>query len=161
MADETEKLLQDKGTIVLITLRPKKSPVLDVQIAAFQKSLARRGGISAVQTVILDSEPRKASPGMGLSSEKFLTIFEKHAHTDVIVSLVGTPDPGPENRRHWEGRGSEGCCGDKDPRKDQNAFPQSVVARRGRASIPVSSSRVKQAIDSSGVVRFDLSGDTR
>jgi len=93
LADETEKLLQDKGSIVLITLRPKKSPVLDVQIAAFQKSLARRGGISAVQTVILNSEPRKASPGMGLSSEEFLTIFEKHAHTDVIVSFVGTPDP--------------------------------------------------------------------
>src|SRR6266705_2554745 len=64
LADETVKLLKGKGNIVLITLPPKKSPVLDIQADAFRKAIKSRGGISVIETVALNTALQKAGPGL-------------------------------------------------------------------------------------------------
>ena len=92
MAEETEKLIAGKGAIVLITLASKQSPVLDVQVNAFQKAIHRHGGISVIETVTLNAA-QKAGPGQGLSVDEFLALLERPAKADAIVSFVGTPDP--------------------------------------------------------------------
>src|SRR5262245_32979840 len=68
MAEETEKLLNGKGKVVVIIQDPKVSPVFEAQLRAFEKVLKRKGGISLAETVLVRAGARqKVGPGMGLS----------------------------------------------------------------------------------------------
>jgi len=92
MAEETAKLLDKKGQIVLIAMDTSKAPELKTQIAAFLKKLNRISAIKVKEQVILDTEGKSNyGAGMGLSSRRFLRLVKKQASADAIVSFVGAP----------------------------------------------------------------------
>ena len=92
MAEETAKLLNGKGKVVVIIQDPKAAPVLQAQLKAFQRMIGRKD-ILLADTVVVRAAQRKLGPGMGLSVDQFLTVLEKHRQADAIVSFIGTPAP--------------------------------------------------------------------
>jgi hypothetical protein len=94
LAEEIVQVLGPKGRLVVITLLPGTSPVLDAQETAFRERLNRWPELKVVRTDEVASEKGdKYGPGTGLSARRFLRLAEKESDADLIVSFIGTPDP--------------------------------------------------------------------
>ncbi len=92
MAEETAKLLNKTGQVVIITMDTARAPELKPQLEAFLKKLKRTSQIKIKEQVVLDTEGKaNYGAGMGLSSRRFLRLVKKHAGVDAIVSFVGAP----------------------------------------------------------------------
>jgi hypothetical protein len=93
MAEETHKLLDRKGKVVVVAVDPGKAPELRTQLETFRETLAKLGGIVIKDTVFLDTENKpKYGTGRGLSARRFVRIAKKSADVDGIVSFVGAPN---------------------------------------------------------------------
>ncbi len=93
MAEETARVLEDKGEILLIcNATAPKGSIMDQQMTTFKETLGKRGGISikATQTLEAGVEAR-AGPDMGLSHDAFLKLLEANPGISGIVSFVGLP----------------------------------------------------------------------
>ena len=93
LAEETSKVLGNKGQVVIIAINPRKFPELKAQLGAFEKALKGLGGIKMKETYMVetDDDP-KYGVGTGLSAKRFLKIRKKYADADAIVSFVGVPN---------------------------------------------------------------------
>lgn len=92
MAEETARLLERKGKVVIVSMETANVPELKTQLQAFDKALHRVSGITVVERYDLDPEDKpKYGTGTGLSAGRFLRIVKKSAKADVIVSFVGVP----------------------------------------------------------------------
>jgi len=93
LADETERVIGRHGNIVLVTMDPRHSPEIRIQMQAFEKDIKNLGGVTIKDKVVLDpGENPKFRPGSGLSAKRFLKIARKHPGADAIVSFVGAPE---------------------------------------------------------------------
>jgi hypothetical protein len=93
LAEETFHLVGHQGKIVLVTMDASRAPEIKVQMQAFEKELARLGGCTIADKVVLDpGENPKYRPGAGMSAKRFLKIARKHKGADAIVSFVGAPE---------------------------------------------------------------------
>ena len=93
LAEETSKVLGNKGQVVVIAINPRKFPELKAQLAAFEKALKRLGGINVKETYMVETnDDPKYGVGTGLSAKRFLKIRKKYADADAIVSFVGVPN---------------------------------------------------------------------
>jgi hypothetical protein len=97
MAEETTRLLNGKGRVVVVTLDFKQFPALEAQFKAFKKGLRGNSKITVGKIVVISSEKkRQGGPGIGLSDADYLKLLETDANADIFVSFVGTPDPDDE-----------------------------------------------------------------
>jgi hypothetical protein len=92
MAEQTTRLLDNKGKIVVITMETAKVPELRPQIEEFEKALAELGHIKIKQTYTLETENQpKYGLGSGLSGRRYVRIVNKNLDAAAIVSFVGAP----------------------------------------------------------------------
>jgi len=93
MAEETSKLLEHKGRVMIVAMEASKAPELNIQLAAFEKTLKKLGAIKIERKFTLETEDKpKYRTGAGLSGRRYLRIVQKSAEAQAIVSFVGAPD---------------------------------------------------------------------
>jgi len=92
IAEETARLLNKTGEVVLITVNSSEFPVLKTQLEAFRRAIKKSGSVTLADTVFIKSDHQgKYGPGRGLSGARFLRIVEEHPKVQAFVSLVGVP----------------------------------------------------------------------
>jgi hypothetical protein len=90
MAEETAKLLNNRGKIVVIAI---DGPELRVQLEEFEQTLKQSPAIEIDETYIVDTENKpKYGPGSGLSGARFARIVNKNLKAAAIVSFIGAPE---------------------------------------------------------------------
>jgi len=95
MAEETARLLNNTGRVVVIAMERSKAPELRAQLAEFEKTLKEVSSIRIHETHNLDTEDQaKYAFGSGLSARRFTRIMNKSQHLDAVVSFVGAPNLG-------------------------------------------------------------------
>ena len=93
MAEETAKLVDNRGKIVVIAIETAKDPDLKVQLEEFEKTLKKFSGVTVGKTYMLETEGRaKYGTGSGLSARRLIRIVNKNTTADAIVSFVGAPE---------------------------------------------------------------------
>jgi len=93
MAEETSKLLEHKGRVMIVTMETSKAPELNIQLAAFEKTLKKLGSVTIERKFTLETDDKpKYRTGAGLSGRRYLRIVQKSAEAQAIVSFVGVPD---------------------------------------------------------------------
>jgi len=94
IAEETAKLLGNKGKVVLIVMEIGNYPMptAKAQLKSFTETLKKQGGITVAAT---ESVPMNqmimGGPEMGLPADVFLKVLQQHTDADAIVSFVGAP----------------------------------------------------------------------
>ena len=95
MAEETARLLNNTGRVVVIAIEWDKAPELRTQLAEFEKTLKEISTVRIKETYHLDTEDQaKYAFGSGLSARRFARIVNKSQHLDAVVSFVGAPNLG-------------------------------------------------------------------
>jgi len=98
MAEETARLLNNTGRVVVIAMERSKAPELRAQLAEFEKGLKEISSIRIKETYNLDTEDQlKYAFGSGLSPRRFTRIVNKSQHLDAVVSFVGAPNLGVDD----------------------------------------------------------------
>lgn len=98
MAEETARLLNSTGRVVVIAMERSKAPELRAQLAEFEKTLKEISRIRIHETYNLDTEDQaKYAFGSGLSPRRFTRIVNKSQHLDAVVSFVGAPNLGADD----------------------------------------------------------------
>ena len=94
VAEETTKLLTNQGKVVLILPQRGnyKDPLVELQRAAFAKTLARTKGVSLLATESIETERPGTMGAAGLDPEQFRQFVQRHAGADAFVSLAGFPE---------------------------------------------------------------------
>lgn len=97
LAEETAKQLakREKKRVVAISLQ-NLDPALQAQEEAFLsklKQLCPEAELKEFYRVDPEGE-RRYGPGLGLTARRFTRIVEHNLKADVLVSFIGTPDPG-------------------------------------------------------------------
>jgi hypothetical protein len=90
-AQETAKLLDNKGSIVVVTRDTSQYPVpgLEVQLKAFQRTVKQRG-LTVAATEAARGETDFNDTGL-LRSDFYLSLLSKYSDAAAIVSFVGPP----------------------------------------------------------------------
>ncbi len=93
MAEETDKLLQHQGRVVVVAIGASAAPELRTQLQRFKETLAKLGRVTIKETDFLETENQpKYGTGRGLSARRFLRLVKKSGGADAIVSFVGAPN---------------------------------------------------------------------
>ena len=90
-AEETAKLLDNKGSIVIVTrdTSQQADPELEAQLKAFQRTVRQRG-LTLAATEAARVEADFTDDGL-LRSDFFLNLLPKYPDATAIVSFVGPP----------------------------------------------------------------------
>jgi hypothetical protein len=92
MAEETSRLVGDRGKIVIVAMEFSKVPEMRVQLEEFKKTLQQISRIAIDKTYNLDTEDQpKYGLGSGLSGRRYVRIVNKNTNAAAIVSFVGAP----------------------------------------------------------------------
>lgn len=94
LAEQTAKLLQDRGRVVAVITADHQQPgnPLHTQWEAFQGELKKHSGITmaATETIVPDpNDPQADTAACSLAA--FASVLERHAQADAIVFFVGLP----------------------------------------------------------------------
>jgi len=92
-AEETAKLLENKGRIAVVAHGPKDcivNPSLAEELKSFQKTIKQQPGIAVVATETIEQNPDSSS-ALGLGGDVFVDLLKKNPDVDAIVSFVGPP----------------------------------------------------------------------
>ena len=93
MAEETARVVNSQGRIVVIAIETARDPELKVQIEEFEKTLKQFNGIKVAKTYMLETDDRpKYGVGAGLSARRLVRIVNKNTTADAMVSFVGAPE---------------------------------------------------------------------
>jgi hypothetical protein len=87
MAEETAKLLGNRGSVVMIAIAPAAGIPPQSEAIAFEKAVKKAGRVTLAGKEYMDVDRES----MELSVEKFLKIASRYPKADAIVSLVGCP----------------------------------------------------------------------
>ncbi len=105
MAEETAKLLDHHGKIVVIAIETAHDSELKAQLDEFEKTLKQFSGVTIAKTYLLETENRaKYGAGAGLSARRFIRIVNKNTTADALVSFVGAPAMKDEEVGQLQGR---------------------------------------------------------
>ncbi|MEO8429805.1 MAG: hypothetical protein ABI651_22175 [Verrucomicrobiota bacterium] len=93
-AEETSKLLGDRGEIVIVINDPggERDSVLDAQLDTFTRSLKKLGkfAVAAIERVKMDAMTRMATGGT-MPPDQFTAVRAKHPRADAFVLFIGFP----------------------------------------------------------------------
>ena len=93
MADETVRVLNGRGKILLIAIDAKAVPELKWQLDGFNNALIASGGITVAKTYDLETEGKaKYTFGAGLSGRRYVRSVNKNEGIDAVVSFAGAPN---------------------------------------------------------------------
>lgn len=133
-AEETARALNEKGGLVIVTLEPGASDVVDAQLAAFKAALARWPGLEIIRQDEVDSSKgAKYGPGTGMSARRFQKLQGKYPTAEAIVSFIGAPDP--EDLKDEKGAGGpvliaiSRAHGELEPLLDKGTLVCAIVPR--------------------------------
>jgi len=92
-AEETARLLGDKGQVLLLTrgTGADKNPSVEAELKAFQQTLNKHPGLSVVTEKIQVTPMLMMATGGGLPPEQFFHALETHAHAAAVVLFFGFP----------------------------------------------------------------------
>jgi hypothetical protein len=91
LAQETAKLIQSNGQVVIVTMDSSKVPELRIQRQAFEKALKTLGPMTIKELPMETEDKPQYRTGAGLSSRRLLRIVKKSAKAKAIVSFIGAP----------------------------------------------------------------------
>jgi hypothetical protein len=91
MAEQTSKMIGNKGRIVLVTIPTGPEPELQTQLVAFRETLKRLGDYDIKDHELDTKDQPKYGVGSGLSGRRFVRAVKNNRKADVIVSFVGAP----------------------------------------------------------------------
>ncbi len=92
MAEETAKLLNNQGQVVVVDMDIRQWPMGKIQREAFQKILGKHQGITMAGTENVPMEKvYRSDPGMAFTSEMFFELLSKYPNISAIVSFLGAP----------------------------------------------------------------------
>jgi hypothetical protein len=92
MAEQTAKVLGNKGRIVLITIPAGSEPELETQMESFQRTLKKLGDYDLKEHELDTKDQPKYGIGTGLSGRRFVRTVKNNPKADAIVSFVGAPN---------------------------------------------------------------------
>lgn len=87
LAEQTAKLLSQRGRVVLIHRDPQLAPVAQADVDNFRRHLAPAVGVIVAGTVWVGPEALT-----GVPADAYLDAITKHGDVDAIVSFVGLPE---------------------------------------------------------------------
>jgi hypothetical protein len=92
-AEETAKLLANQGEVLIIVrdTGPDRNPSVEAELKAFQKTLKKRPGLSAVTERIQVNPMMMMATGGGVPPDQFLKALAKHPDTAAVVLFFGFP----------------------------------------------------------------------
>ena len=92
-AEETAKLLGNKGLVLLIVrdTGPNKNPSVEAELKAFQETLKKQPGLSAVIERIPLMPMMMMATGGGAPADEFLKALQTHANAGAVVLFFGFP----------------------------------------------------------------------
>ena len=92
-AEETAKLLGNKGVVLLIVrdTGPNKNPSVEAELKAFQDTLKKQPGLSAVIERIPLTPMMMMATGGGAPADEFLKAIHTHANAGAVVLFFGFP----------------------------------------------------------------------
>lgn len=105
LAEETAKLAETRGQILILTYSPAQGlrPNVDASIRGFQKAIGKLTPESSVIVEPVNAEVYEVEGRDGLSAARFAEAIRKHSEATTVISLVGPlllddsqPDPLPE-----------------------------------------------------------------
>src|SRR6266446_7069436 len=91
MAQETARVIGNKGRIVLVTIPTHHEAELATQLGAFRRALQKLGPIEIKEDELDPKDQPKYGVGSGLSGRRFVRLVNKNKTADAIVSFVGAP----------------------------------------------------------------------
>lgn len=91
MAEETARVVNNKGKIVVLTIPLSKEPELKTQLDAFKRTLKKLGEFEIKESELDTKDQPKYGVGMGLSGRRFVRIANKNLSAAAIISFVGAP----------------------------------------------------------------------
>lgn len=93
MAEQTARLVDGHGKIVVIAMDTPNGSELKVQLEEFERALKQFSGVTISRTYMLDAEKRpKYGVGSGISGRRYVRAVNKNTTADALVSFVGAPD---------------------------------------------------------------------
>jgi len=92
-AEETAKLLGDKGQVLVIVrdTGPDKNPSVEAELKAFQQTLKKRAGLSVQVERFRVTPVLMMATGGGLPTDAFFKALETHGNTGAVVLFLGFP----------------------------------------------------------------------
>ena len=92
-AEETAKLLGDKGQVLVIVrdTGPDKNPSIEAELKAFQQTLKKRAGLSVQVERFRVTPVLMMATGGGLPTDAFFKALETHGNTGAVVLFLGFP----------------------------------------------------------------------
>ena len=93
-AKATSRLLEDKGTVVLLVSEADNNAptAIGVAVKAFGDTLKQVGNVQVAATeIIKPAVPVAVSGAEPLTPRKFAELLSKHATADALVSFIGVP----------------------------------------------------------------------
>jgi len=92
MAEETARLANSNGTVVVIAMELGAVPELAAQLREFERTLEGFPRLKLKKSYKLETDDQpKYSFGSGLSGRRFVRIVNKNPDADTFVSFVGAP----------------------------------------------------------------------
>ncbi|MEI6082686.1 MAG: hypothetical protein WCS70_00115 [Verrucomicrobiota bacterium] len=93
VAEETVRLLQGRGQVVIWTLDTSrtKNPFIEKMVASFQETLRQRSRISLLGQETIPFDPASPMIVRGLDVDQFHRLLHKHLSVDAVVSFAGMP----------------------------------------------------------------------
>ena len=92
LAEETARLINDSGKVVVIAIELAGEPELKAQLEEFERAMKQHPNIELQKTYKLETDDKpKYSFGSGLSGRRFVRIVNKTPGTDAYVSFLGAP----------------------------------------------------------------------
>jgi hypothetical protein len=92
LAEQTAKLIGNKGRVVTIAIETKEWPELRTQLDAFQTALTKLGKYELRDYELETKDQPKYSVGSGLSGRRYVRIVNKNTNATVFVSFIGVPN---------------------------------------------------------------------
>jgi len=92
-AEETAKLLGDKGRVLVIArdTGADKNPSVESELAAFQRTLQKHAGLSQVTERFVATPMLMMATGGGVPPDQLLKALETHADVKALVLFCGLP----------------------------------------------------------------------
>ena len=93
LAEETGKLLDNQGQIVIVTFDPAQGRMLDAEaeLAGLRKALKKQGSMSVVAVEPIRVQLHEVEGQDDPEADQIIAILEKHAGVGAVISLVGAP----------------------------------------------------------------------